>query len=120
MTDSFTLETRRIRLREIQAADLITIFNWRNTEKFRFLFHYDESEVNYEEFCEECSLDATARQFPFLIEKKDTHELVGLTFIHTYSKEYQSCFLNIFLSGAFEKKGYGTHAFVLFVLFLFN
>jgi RimJ/RimL family protein N-acetyltransferase len=45
---------------------------------------------------------------------------VGLTFVHTYSEEYKSCFLNIFISEPFERKGYGTDVFVQFVLFLFN
>jgi RimJ/RimL family protein N-acetyltransferase len=114
------LESRRIRLREIHDENLATIFHWRNTEKFRFLFHYDESIVTYDEFTKEFNRDAEVRAFQFLIEKKDTHEPIGLTFIHTYSTEYRSCFLNIFVSEPFEKKGYGTDAFVLFVLFLFN
>ena len=93
---------------------------WRNTEKFRFLFHYYESEVNYEEFCEEFRRDVRDRKFQFLIEKRATNEPMGLTFVHTFSEEYKSCFLNLFISKPFEKKGLGTDVFVVFVLFLFN
>jgi RimJ/RimL family protein N-acetyltransferase len=117
---SIALETRRIRLRKIQKQDFPAIFKWRNTEKFRFLFHYDESIVDYEMFCEEFKRDAHARPFQFLIEKRETKEPLGLTFIHSYSEEYHTCFLNLFLSEPFERKGFGTDAFVLFVLFLFN
>ena len=120
MNHSTFLETRRIRLREVHGNDLATIFKWRNTEKFRLLFHYDESEVTYDQFCEEFTLDAHARKFQFVIENKKTSELVGLTFIHSYSDEFKTCFLNLFITEAFERKGYGTSAFVLFTLFLFN
>ena len=114
------LETRRIRLREIQDEDLAILFQWRNTEKFRFLFHYDESIVTYDEFCEEFTRDADAHKFQFLIEMKDTHDPVGLTFVHSFSEKYKTCFLNLFLSEKFERRGYGTDSFVLFVLFLFK
>ena len=117
---SISLETRRIRLREIQNGDLITIFQWRNTEKFRYLFHHNEDEIDYDGFCEEFTCDATVRKFQFLVELKETNEPVGLTFIHSYSEESKDCFLNIFLSEHFEKKGYGVDVFVLFALFLFN
>jgi RimJ/RimL family protein N-acetyltransferase len=117
---SIALETRRIGLREIQDGDLISIFQWRNTEKFRVFFYGYEKEVKYDEFCDEFIQDTNARKFQFLIVKKDTGEPVGLTFVHTYSEEYKSCFLNIFISEPFERKGYGTDVFVQFVLFLFN
>ena len=114
------LETRRIRLREIRNGDLITLFGWRNTEKFRFLFHHNENILNYEEFCEEFMCDATVRKFQYLVEMKESNEPAGLTFVHTYSEKDKDCFLNIFLSEPFERKGYGVDVFVLFVLFLFN
>src|SRR5215831_5042151 len=103
MISSIDLETRRIRLRSVQKRDMRTLFKWRNGDRFRFLFHYDESEVNYQEFCEEFAKDTDWKKFQFLAEKKSTLEPVGLTFIHSYSEEYQFCFLNIFLNEAFEK-----------------
>src|SRR5262245_22015382 len=104
MSSSIHLETRRIRVRSVQKGDMHTLFKWRNGDRFRFFFHYDESEVNYEEFCEEFSRDSDWKKFQFLAEKKSTLEPVGLAFIHSYSEEYQSCFLNIFLDETFERK----------------
>jgi RimJ/RimL family protein N-acetyltransferase len=114
------LETRRIRLREIENRDFPTLFKWRNTEKFKYLFHYNENEISYDKFREEFTWDATVRKFQYLIEVKNSNEPVGLAFVHTYSEEDKDCFLNIFLSEPFEKKGYGVDVFVLFFLFLFN
>jgi RimJ/RimL family protein N-acetyltransferase len=111
------LETRRIRLREIQDRDLTTIFDWRNTEKFRVFFYGYEKEVTYDEFCDEFIQDTNARKFQFLIVKKDTREPVGLTFVHTYSEEYKSCFLNIFSRSHLNGKVM-EHVFVQFVLFI--
>jgi len=76
--------------------------------------------VNYNEFCDEFIQDSEGRKFQFLVLRKDTCKPVGLAFVHTYSEQYKSCFLNIFISELFERRGYGTHVFVLFVLFLFN
>src|SRR5436190_9778362 len=114
------LETRRIRLREIHDEDLVTMFQWRNTEKFRFLFHHNDNIVNYTQFCEEFAQDRAVYRFQFFAEKKDTGEPIGLTFVHTYSEQYRSCFLNIFISECFERKGFGTDVFVQFALFLFQ
>ena len=117
---SAALKTRRIRLREIQEKDFTTLFRWRNSEKFRLLFHHNDKEIDYEGFCEEFTWDTMARKFQFLVVIKNSHEPAGIAFVHSYSQENKECFLNIFLAESFEKKGYGTDVFVLYALFLFN
>jgi len=114
------METRRIRLREVEKRDFPILFSWRNTEKFRFFFHHNENVINYDMFCDEFTMDATVRQFQFVIEKTNTNELIGLTFIHSFSVVNNHCFLNLFLKEPFERKGYGVDAFILFCRFLFN
>ena len=114
------IETRRIRFRKVQESDFPKLFIWRNSEKFRFLFHYNERIVTYEEFCTEFTQDATVREYQFVIVRKDTEELIGLTFTHSYSSNENSCIINTFLSEPFEKKGYGVESFVLFFVFLFQ
>ena len=114
------LETRRIRLREIQHDDMVTIFQWRNTEKFRFLLHHNTKLISYDEFCEEFAIDATCHKYQYLIEKKEGRVPVGFAYVDTFSEQYRSCFINIFIDEPFEKKGYGIDAFVLFGLFLFQ
>ena len=117
---SAALETRRIRLREIQEEDLTTLFRWRNSEKFRLLFHHNDKEIDYEGFREEFGWDTMVRKFQYLVVIKDSHEPAGIAFVHSYSQENKECFLNIFLAEPFERKGYGTDVFVLYVLFLFH
>jgi len=114
------METRRIRLREVTKEDLPTIFEWRNTEKFRFLFHHNENIINYDEFCEEFICDMTVRKFQYIIETTTTCKLVGLTFIHSFSEVENYCFFNVFFDERYEGKGYGVDAFALFSYFLFN
>ena len=114
------LETRRIRLREIQHEDLPTIFQWRNTEKFRFLLHHNTNMISYDEFREEFTMDSECYKYQYLIEKKEGGVPVGITYVYTFSEQYRSCFINLFIAEPFEKKGYGIDAFVLFVLFLFQ
>ena len=117
---TIAIETRRIRLREIQENDLFTIFQWRNTEKFRFLLHHSTEVISYEAFCEEFTMDAAGHKYQYLVEKKDGGVPIGFTYVDTFSEQYRSCFINLFIDEPFEKKGYGIDAFVLFVLFLFQ
>ncbi len=117
---SIALETRRIRLRKIQDSDLLTIFEWRNTEKFRFRLHHNTNMISYDEFCEEFIMDSECYKYQYLVEKKDDGVPVGFTYVYTFSEQYRSCFINLFIAEPFEKKGYGLDAFVLFVLFLFQ
>jgi RimJ/RimL family protein N-acetyltransferase len=114
------LETRRIRLREIHNGDLIHLFKWRNSEKFRFLLHHNTDIISYEEFYEEFTMDSSGHKYQYLVEKKESGEPVGFTYVDTFSEMYKSCFINVFIAEPFEKKGYGTDAFVIFVLFLFQ
>jgi len=114
------LETRRIRLCEIQHEDLATIFQWRNTEKFRFLLHHNTEIVSYEEFCEEFAMDSEYHKYQYLVEKKESSIPIGFIYDDTFSETYKSCFISVFISESFEKKGFGIDAFILFALFLFN
>lgn len=120
ITRDIALETRRIRLREIEDDDFPTIFKWRNTEKFRFLLHHNTNIISYEAFCEEFALDSECHKYQYLVEKKESRVPIGFTYVDTFSEKYKSCFINVFLDEPFEKKGYGTDAFILFVLFLFQ
>jgi RimJ/RimL family protein N-acetyltransferase len=114
------METKRIRLREVKNSDLPTLFTWRNSEKFRFLFHHNENIITYDDFCEEFKMDSFVRKFQFIIEKISNNEPIGLTFVHSFSKISNDCFLNIFLKEDFERKGYGVDTFILFCRFLFD
>ena len=113
-------ETRRIRLREIRETDRPILFDWRNSEKFRFLLHHSTNIISYEEFCEEFIKDSEGHKYQYLIEKRESRVPIGLAYVDTFSEQYRSCFINIFIDEPFEKKGYGIDAFVLFVLFLFK
>ncbi len=117
---SADLETRRIRLREIQEEDFTTLFRWRNSEKFRLLLHYNTNMICYDEFCDEFTADSACHKYQYLVEKKKDRIPVGFAYVDTFSEQYRSCFINLFIDEPFEKKGYGLDAFVLFGLFLFQ
>jgi RimJ/RimL family protein N-acetyltransferase len=114
------LETRRIRLRQIGEGDFHTLFKWRNTEKFRIFLHHHTNEISFEEFCGEFERDSEAYKYQYLIEKKDRRAPVGFTYVDTFSEQYKSCFINLFIDERFEGRGYGIDAYVCFVLFLFQ
>ena len=118
--NKIVLETRRIRLREIQITDLPIIFKWRNSEKFRFLLHHDTNLLSYEEFCKEFASDSEGHKYQYLVVKKETGEPIGFTFVNLFSETYRSCFINLFIAGPYEKKGYGIDTFVSFTSFLFQ
>lgn len=120
VNNKIVLETRRIRLREIQSGDLAILYHWRNTETFRFLVHHDTNTISYDKFCEEFMLDSERHKYQYIVEKKETGVPIGFTFVNIFSETYKSCFINVFIAGSFEKKGYGVDAFVLFALFLFQ
>jgi len=113
-------ETRRIRIREIDEGDLIHLFRWRNSEKFRFLIHHDSETIEYEAFLKEFVQDTATHKYQYLVEKKETGEPIGYIYANIYSEQYKSCFVNLYIDEPFENKGYGIDAFVLFALFLFN
>ncbi|HEX7845671.1 MAG TPA: GNAT family protein [Chitinophagaceae bacterium] len=117
---SIVLETRRIRLRETQDKDIVTIHDWRNSEKFRLLVHYNTDEISYEDFHEEFIRETEYYKYRLIIERVENEQPIGLIYVDTFSEQYRSCFINLFIAEPFEKKGYGVDAFVVFVLFLFR
>lgn len=112
------LETRRVLLRSVRDDDLSTLFTWRNSESFRYLFHHNENIVSFDEFCREFQNDATVRPFQYVIEKRASGEVIGLSFVHSLADDKKSCFLNIFFADRFERRGYGVDVFALFCRFL--
>ena len=114
------MNTRRILLRKITHDDLKKLFEWRNTEKYRFLFHYNESIIDFEEFCKEFYSDMSYIKFRYIIQKLDSKELIGIAFAHSFSKKELRCYINIYLVDRLEKKGYGVDAFALLYNHLFE
>lgn len=114
------MQTRRINLRAFTDEDLPTFFRWRNTEKFRFLFHHDENVVTYEECCAEFVHDSPGKDFQYITERTSNGEVMGLTYVHHLNSKEGSCFVGIFLEERFEGKGYGVDIFLLLARFLFE
>jgi UDP-4-amino-4,6-dideoxy-N-acetyl-beta-L-altrosamine N-acetyltransferase len=120
ITESLVLKTRTISLRQIEKSDLPIVFQWRNCEKFRLLLHYNTEMVSYADFCKEFSLDSQIMRHRFMIEKIEGNVPIGMIYSDTYSEKCKSAFVNIFVAGPFEKKGFGMQAFVVFALLLFQ
>jgi RimJ/RimL family protein N-acetyltransferase len=117
---SLVLQTRSICLREIEDRDLPVIFQWRNSDKFRFLLHYNTAAISYEEFRQEFAVDSEMFRFRLLIEKIGNKAPVGMIYTDCFSERFKSCFINIYVAEPFERKGFGMHAFVLLAIFLFE
>jgi hypothetical protein len=112
------METKRILLREVREDDLTILFLWRNTGTFRSFFHHTDVPIDFVGFRDEFRWDALVRPFQYVIEKKNNHLPIGLTFVHTYSYMARECFLNIFLDeSASRRVGYGVDAFTLSIGF---
>ena len=112
------METRRILLRDVRPDDLPTLFAWRNTEKFRIFVHHTRNCVDYDAFCKEFAADSATRAFQYVIEKKDDHRPIGLTYGHSYSEADQHCFVDVFLEEPSEGKGYGVDVLALLFRFM--
>ena len=112
------METRRIRLREVSLTDAPTLFEWRNTEHFRFLFHHDDSVVDYAAFLDDFARAPARRKFQFIIEKVGRQQPVGISFVHHFSLEEDHCFLNVYLSEPYTGRGYGVDVVALACHFL--
>lgn len=114
------LRTRRVELREILSTDLPQLFLWRNSDTFRYLFHYDESVVDYETFARQFQYDRAVRPHQFAVERTVglKRDLIGLTFTHSWSAPTRSCFLNVFLGDGLAGRGYGIDTFLLMTRFL--
>ncbi|MGA9070901.1 MAG: GNAT family protein, partial [Terracidiphilus sp.] len=76
--------------------------------------------IDYNGFCNAFSRDARVRKYQFVIEKISNQELIGLTFVHSYSEIDRHCFLNVFINERYEGKGYGVDVFALMFHFLFE
>ena len=114
------METRRILLRGVDPKDYPEMFVWRNYAKFRNFVHYNSSTISFEDFVREFERDAKVRPHQYLIERKETGELIGLIFSHTLSKTNGYCFINLFISEKYERKGFRPEAFALLFCHLFD
>ncbi len=112
------MKTRRIRLRDVQPDDLAVIFAWRNTERFRRLFHHSDRVVDFDTFKDEFTDDATVRPFQYMVEKIRDGHLIGLAFVHGLDEAHRECCVNIFLDERSEGKGYAVDVSALLGVFL--
>ncbi len=114
------METRKVILRPVKDEDLAIIFRWRNSDKFRNLFHYKDSKISYEEFIREFQRDAKVRQVQSVVVEKINNTPIGLIFSHSMSRDNGHCFINLYVDEAFQVRGYGVQAFALLFCYLFE
>lgn len=114
------METRKIILRQPELKDYSVLFKWRNSLRFRNLFHYSTAEISYDGFLKEFARNTKTRHCQFVIEYKMTETMIGIVFSHTFSVVNGYCFINLYIDEPFELKGYGIVAFSLFFCHLFD
>ncbi len=97
------------------------MFNWRNSERYRYFVHNNTSSVaTISEFVNEIKRDSKYRNFQFIIESKSKNLPVGIIFTHNASSENGFCFLNVFISERYRQKWYCIEALALLLRHLFE
>lgn len=114
------LETRRVRLRDIDPDDLSTIYSWRNTKNFRYYVRSNDDLVTFPEFCVEFKHYSEIRPYQYIIETIESKFPIGLTYIHSVSDSGTRAFLNIFITDDYVGLGYGVDVFLLICRHIFT
>ncbi|HRH31333.1 MAG TPA: GNAT family protein [Candidatus Paceibacterota bacterium] len=114
------MKTRRIALRPVVVSDLPKLFEWRNSDDYRNLVHYDDSSISYLEFEKEFEKDSRQRRHQYVIVRISDGEPIGIIFCHTYSTKNGFCYLNIFIDKNCKKRGFGVDALSLVCCSLFE
>ncbi|HEY4506493.1 MAG TPA: GNAT family protein [Candidatus Paceibacterota bacterium] len=114
------LTGRRVELCEITSADLPTLWQWRNQERFMGLCSTRRNNVSLEEFEEELLRDFERdRHLQFVIRRR--HGLVNVGTIYTYNFNPTDghAFVTIFVAEEHDGRGYGPEAMALCLTYLF-
>lgn len=110
---------QRIVLRQIEKTDLATLYQWRNSERFMELCSTRRDTVTPEQFETEISKDLTRdRYLQCLILKKAAS--IGTIYAYNINKTDGHIFITTFITGAYERHGYGIDACALFINHLFE
>lgn len=115
------LETRKVRLRPLENADIPLLHKWRNCERYMAFCSIRRMPVSEEQFRDELKTDfENDRHLQFMIEVQSSQKIVGTIFSYNLNRIDGYVFVTVFIDEQFEKRGHGPQAFILLIEFLFK
>ena len=118
-----TLETDRLILRKFKLGDEIQIFkNLRSDSNTSQYVGWDtDKDISQTlEYVKECIEEANNNGFHWVVEIKDTHELIGDISVFEIRKKHLNCEIGYSFGSKFWGKGYATEALKCILEYLLN
>ena len=121
---SKTLETERLILRKIKIEDAqIAYNNWCNSnivDKYVLWKKHSSVETTIKQFGKWIEDYADEKTFRWIVELKDTHDLIGTIDVSTRFIKHGSCEIGYCYSDKYWNKGYATEALKRVIEYLFE
>ena len=118
-----TLETDRLILRKYELGDEIQVFeNWASDENTTMYVGWNaHTDVNQTlEYMKECVREVEKGKFHWVVEIKDTGELIGDIAVIELNKKHSNCEVGYSYGSKYWGKGYATEALRAVIEFLLN
>lgn len=117
------IETDRLILRKYELGDEIQVFeNWASdpitSQYVGWDTHKDVSQTL--KYVKECIEEADNNGFHWVVETKDTHELIGDISVFEIRKKHSNCEIGYSYGSKFWGKGYATEALRAVIEYLLN
>lgn len=113
------LEGRRIWLKEITNEDIGILHEWRNDFNFMSLCSTRRNEISFDEFKKEIAMDLKRdRHLQCLILKEKIP--IGTIYSYNLNRTDGYVFVTIYIVASYEKAGFGTESFAIFLFYLFQ
>ncbi len=121
---SKTLETERLILRKIKIEDAqIAYNNWCNSnivDKYVLWKKHSSVETTIKQFGKWIEDYSDEKTFRWIVELKDTHDLIGTIDVSTRFIKHGSCEIGYCYSDKYWNKGYATEALKRVIEYLFE
>ena len=118
-----TLETDRLILRKYELGDEIQVFeNWASDPvTSQYVGWETHKNINQTlEYVKECIEEANNNGFHWVVETKDTHELIGDISAFEIRKRHSNCEIGYSYGSKFWGKGYATEALRAVIEYFLN
>lgn len=113
------LKGRRIWLKEITNEDVDILYEWRNDFNFMSLCSTRRNKVSFDDFKKEIAIDFNwDRHLQCLILKEKIP--VGTIYSYNLNRTDGYVFVTTYIAAGYEKVGFGTESFAIFLLHLFQ
>ncbi|OYT15817.1 MAG: GNAT family N-acetyltransferase [Bacteroidetes bacterium 4572_77] len=118
-----TLQNKHIRLRAPELSDLDVLLSWENEESLWYLSQnlLPFSRFDMEQFILNNSHDIyQEKQFRFMIEKKDSLELLGCVDLFDFNPHHKRAGIGILIDEKHRSRGFASQALDLIISYSFQ